>query len=190
MSSSNSAIGKLEECDAEKSGAIPPLLAKRIREYDIPDAPGQAMFHRILIYQIPDDASARETFAEKGRIVMPETTKAVKKDRSPRGVIVSAGLQALDYMRDHGMELGEMVWFSPHVPTRFDVNRLADGRQALFFFMAVSDIIVSQDTPERLASGELTLTYAIGEHGGKHVYLRRDEKPVDRRDVPQFVDGY
>ena len=162
-------------------GAVmPPLLVKRIKEYGIPPCPGQATYERVLVYQIPDEMSSRTTFAKGGSIIMPETTQSVKKERSPRGIIVSAGLKAMDIMRDHGMQLGEMVWYSPHVPTRFEVDRKADGERVMFYFMNVGDVIVSEDVPERLASGELRLQYKNGVHtysGG------------ERRDPAEFDDS-
>ena len=169
------------QAQGEKPTMMPKLLVERIRELKIPPAPGQACFDRILVYQIPDEASSRTTFSKDGSIIMPDSTREVKKVRSPRGIIVSAGLRALDIMADHGMELGEMVWFSPHVPTRFEVEN-SEGKQVLFFFMTIGDVIVSEDIPQKLVDGKI----GLGRKNGKHVF---GETISDREDPERYADS-
>jgi len=130
----------------------PCLLARRIAEHNIPPWPAQALYERVLIFRIPDNESAKETIGETG-LYKPETRVDIDKNRSPRGVVVSAGLRALDILRCQGMELGELVWFAPHVPFRFRTS--ANGVQDVeFYFMNVGDIIMSEDVLGRLAPAE------------------------------------
>jgi len=151
------------------------LLAKRIGELGIPPWPAQAMFERVLIYRIPDEEAASETYGET-QILKPETRVAVDKSRSPRGIIVSAGLRALDIMRSNGMRLGELVWFSPHVPTRFEVAKDDGGQPVEFYFMNVGDVIMSEDVLERLVpdeDGDSELVVTCNRQTGfRHTYLQ------------------
>jgi hypothetical protein len=137
-----------------------------MQELDIPAWPGQACFERVIVYRIPDEGSASETFASDGVIIKPETRRETDKDRSPRGVIVSAGLAALDVLVSNGMQIGELVWFAPHVPFRFEVGKRSDGTKLEFYFMNVGDIVLSEDILQRVVAGDLKL----GRTGSQHVY--------------------
>lgn len=162
------------------------LLARRVEEFDIPAWPGQACFERIIVYRIPDEASARQTFSEGGTIIKPDMTQQTQKDRSPRGVVVSAGLEALDVLESHGMEVGELVWFSPHVPYRFEVERTTGGKPIEFFFMNVGDIILSEDILGRIYE-ENSMCIGTSEQSGKHVYVRAG-KSRERVEPKKFPD--
>ena len=155
---------------------MPPLLKARIKEFSIPPAPGQALFDEVLIFQIPDEEKGAEKI---GSIYKPNTRKDTDEKRCPRGVIVSAGLGAMDKLRDHGMQLGEMVRFSPHVYTRFELDHDAQGREQYMPFMTVGDIKVSEDIPGRLVSGELELVYEDGQYKYHKGEKRRDPEVFD-----------
>ena len=158
---------------------MPPLLKKRIKEFHIPPAPGQANFDEVLVFQIPDGEKGGETFGKESRILKPQTKKDSDEKRCPRGVIVSAGLGAMDKLRDHGMQIGEMVRFSPHVYTRFELDHDAQGLEQYMPFMTVGDIKVSEDIPARLVSGELELVYEDGQHRYRAGEKRRDPEVFD-----------
>lgn len=152
------------------SNAIPPLLMKRMLELDIPAWPGQACFERVIVYKIPDEASAGETFAADGVIIKPDNRRETDKDRSPRGIIVSAGLAAMDVLVSNGMEIGELVWFSPHVPYRFEVGKRADGAKLEFYFMNVGDIVLSEDILQRVVDEKLKLERRMNGPVWQHIY--------------------
>jgi hypothetical protein len=146
--------------------AIPPLLANRLNELQIPPWPGQACFERVIVYRIPDDSSTNETFVKGGVIVKLDSRVATDKDRACRGVVVSAGLAAMDVLVSNGMQLGEMVWFAPFVPYRFEVGTRADGTPWEFYFMNVGDIVLSEDILQRVVDGDVNLSKV----GNTHVY--------------------
>jgi len=153
-----------------------PLLSKRMKEFDIPPWPGEACFERVIVYCIPDSYAAREQTA--GGIYLPQTRVDTDKKRSPRGIVVSAGLKALDVLRSNGMEIGEIVWFAPHVPFRYVVG--TDGKEDIEFkFMNVGDIVLSEDTLNRVLEGETT----VSNINGKHTY------GGVRIDPTEFPDG-
>jgi hypothetical protein len=165
--------------------AFPQLLRERIREFKIPDAPGQIAWEEVMIYQIPDEEMGGDKFGKDSALYKPETVADGDRRRCPRGVIVSAGLGAMGMLRDHGMQVGEMVLFSPHAPNRFQVSR-SDGKMVEFFFMHVSDVQVSEDIPGRLVSGDLKLVY---EKGDFLFIWKGDKSRSGRRDPKQFDDG-
>ena len=162
------------------SALMPPLLRKRIEEYKIPMAPGQATFDNVLVYMLPDDKVCGEKFSKEGVIIKPQNKDSADKERCPRGVVVSAGLGAMDMLMSHGIELGDIVWFAPHVPTRFEVDRTAEGKPVYYFFFYAGDIKVSEDLPQRLVDGTMKLEFV----NGHHVYNR-----VERTDPKVYDDS-
>jgi hypothetical protein len=146
------------------------LLEKRIREYSIPPWPGQAMYGRIIVYRIPDKAAERRTFVEGGVIEMTEEAASGRAWRAPRGIIVSAGLQAMDVLRGNGIGLGDMIWMASHTPWRFEVDSKKTGEKVEtveFFFRAGSAKVELRD--------------------GKHQYTV-DGDAVPRFDPPEHPD--
>lgn len=159
------------------------LLERRIAEYDIPDWPGEATFARILVYRIPDKAAKRNTFIEGGSIVMPETTQSNNEFRSPRGIIVSAGLQAMDILRGNGMQLGEMIWMSSHTPWRFQVDTKEDGKDVEFYFMQAGDVTLSEDLLQARKENKIRVELREGKH---QLVIAEDRIP--RFDPPSHPD--
>ena len=134
-------------------GAMSELLQKRIEEFDIPPWPGQALFERVVVFYVSDASASSETFIPDGKIVKVASTRDRDESRSPRGVIVSAGLRALEILSDHGMEVGELVWLAPHLPYRFEVGRTKEGLPIEFMFCNVGDIVLSEDLLDRIGKG-------------------------------------
>ena len=95
---------------------LPPLLEKHRLKYGIPDGffKSQAAFDRIYIFPLdPDD----EDDKVKGtRIFKPQATKLRDKQEGNRGVLISAGLTAMDRLMSHGIELGDIVMTNKNVP--------------------------------------------------------------------------
>jgi hypothetical protein len=113
----------------------------------------QALWDRIFVAQIRE--VPRETHFEGGRIIKTENTQSAEKYSSPRGVIVSAGLQALDAMRSHGIDLGERVCFIQQAPWRMKIDTLDTGHEEWVLIFRVGDISASSDQVKRLRSGEM-----------------------------------
>jgi hypothetical protein len=159
------------------------LLQARIAEFKIPPWPGQAQFERILVYRIPDEGAANEKFGEESLLYKPDSRKAVDVARSPRGIIVSSGLQALDVLLGSGMDIGDLVWFAPHVPYRFETGR--DERGPIeFFFMNVGDVILDEDTLVRVVDGSIVLSHTAD---GRHAYAKNG-KVIDRKSPTAYPD--
>lgn len=89
---------------------LPPLLDERRLEWGIPDGAFRvaALYDRILLWQIPPAFSTGETIGA-GRILKSDETRLKELRECPRGIIVSAGLKALDVLRSNGSDLGHIV---------------------------------------------------------------------------------
>jgi len=162
------------------------LLERRVSEHNIPDWPGEATFARILVYRIPDKAASRKTFVDGGVIEMIEETADNQKFRSPRGIIVSAGLQAMDILRGNGMQLGEMIWMSSYTPWRFEVDAKTDGdkvKKVEFFFMQAGDVTLSEDLLANRRAGKVRVEIRDGKH-----QLVVDGEAVPRFEPPSHPD--
>lgn len=100
---------------------LPPLLEARRLAYGIPDGvfAVDALFDRVYVFQVTEDATS--TF--KGTsIVKPETSKQRERMECPTGIVVSAGLGALDALWSNGVELGHLVNFQKLAVYRLPVD--------------------------------------------------------------------
>lgn len=163
------------------------LLDRRIREYNIPMWPGQSMYDRVIMYRIPDKAAKRETFVEGGSIIMPDDQADTKNWRAPRGVIVSAGLLAMDVLYGNGIGLGEIVWMASHAQWCLEVDGKVSGdkvERTSFYFMQAGDVVSAEDLFEKVVSGTMR---AVRGKDGKHHY-EADDGAVPRFDPPRHAD--
>lgn len=170
---------KLEERDAlkearqwvrqnQKPGAfpeLPPLLEARRLEYGIPDGAFamHAMYGRILVWQIPTDEG--DTF--KGTVIIKaDVTKNREQFSAPKGIIVSAGLSALDCLRANGSDLGHKVAFVRLSPYTFEVDRVGRGIPQELVILQAGDLIADFDLMDSVRAG----TSAVTLEGVTHLY--------------------
>jgi len=159
---------------------LPPLLEKRRQEFLIPDGAfaAQPVFDRIWVFQIAEQSV--ETYGS-GLLVKPEIIGERELEASPRGVLVGAGLSALDKLRSHGMELGHVVRFTHLAPFALMVDEV-DGVQQWVRVMDVSYIVSSEDLETERRAGGYSVEYDAT--NGQH-YLVRGKKALPR---PQSVE--
>lgn len=136
---------------------LPKLLDQRRAEYGITDSAfkRQATFTRILVWQIP--MKKGDLFEEGGLIQMTDTTKAREQDKAPHGIIVSAGLAALDVMVSNGIHVGHRILFCHSAPyfVRYDT---IDGQDHRLVVLDVGDIIASEDLATALKNRDVRIT--------------------------------
>lgn len=132
---------------------LPELLEARRWEYLIPDGmfAVQAAYDRILIAQI--SSAPRETFVEGGTLIMPATTQARVTEEASRGIVVSAGLVALDNLRSNGIDVGHIIRFIRNAPWRMEVDNV-EGHVIHALVMRDGDVIASEDLATALRKGE------------------------------------
>lgn len=133
---------------------LPPLLDKRRIERGICDAAFkfQAAFDRILVAQYDEEAE-RDTYLDGGLIIKTDIAKRRDSMQAPRGVIISAGLRALDNLRSNGIDIGHQVTFVRVAPYRITVEWVGGVEQSLLV-LRDGDVIASLDTMEALRSGK------------------------------------
>lgn len=148
---------------------LPELLDQRRLEYGIMDSAftAAAAYDRIMVAQFSQMES--ETFGKDSKIVMPDTVREKELQSAPRGVIISAGLRALDDIRSNGMDLGHIIYFVRFSPwrIRFDI---VEGEQFFLLVLRSGDIISSEDTARNLRSGKLRCMADRVENRLEHVY--------------------
>lgn len=127
---------------------LPPLLdAKRVK-YGIPDSAwsAQAVFNKVLVWQVPIEESKTH-----GGGMIHKTEAEIRKEltEAPRGVIVSAGLQALDQLRSHGVDIGHTVFFTHLAPFRKRLPMIL-GKSASLVILHAGDIFDSEELAQNL----------------------------------------
>jgi len=130
---------------------LPPLLEQRRLEYLIPNGAfaQRAMYDRLLLWQIP---YYRENYGDT-RIIMSEQGRDRNKNEAPRGIIVSAGLQALDVLHDHGSGLGNVVKFIRLAPWRLPCDMIG-GQEQYLMILRCGDLIADEDLELKLRARE------------------------------------
>jgi hypothetical protein len=159
------------------------LLAKAIEQYKIPAWPYEAAYDRIVVFSLPEDNAARDTYAKDGVIVKPESVRTYEQNQTPRGVIVSAGLGARDVLASHGIGLGHVVWVARLSPWRHEIDRDANGRMIEFLFLRVGDVVGSETLQGFIKEGAASVVREEGEHRVKF----GDAAAEPRFDPPSYV---
>lgn len=158
---------------------LPELLDARRIEYGIPDGAfrAQATFDRVYVYQIADACLTGETYGDT-RIVRPQAEQSSSIRRAPRGILVSAGLQALDQLHSHGVQVGHIVNFLQLVPWQIQCD-IIEGKSYSVLVMRSSDIIGSEDLADGLRDAYVCRKAVKVMREGQvttveHVYQTRD----------------
>jgi hypothetical protein len=121
----------------------------------------QPVFDRVWVWQIPDFDG--DTFASDSIIHITDWTKQHDRFVTPRGILVGAGLKALDNLWGHGIELGDAVDFIEISPYRRSVG-FVGGKQQWVMAMRDGDIVAGVDLRGRMLSGELEVMMEDGLH--------------------------
>jgi hypothetical protein len=131
---------------------LPELLDARRLEHGIPDeAFGLACaFGYVLVWQISQ--AEGETYGDTS-IIMTDRTKEREKQEAPRGIVVSAGLAALDGLRSNGIDLGHTVLFSRNIPYRARIAIIGAHSYHLIVLQS-GDIFASEDLARQQILGK------------------------------------
>lgn len=130
---------------------LPALLEERRVQYGLPDHlfDAQASFGFVLVYQIT--RLSGETYGDS-RIVRTQANQDREAKEAPRGIVVSAGLDALDKLRSNGIDLGHIVLFSRSVPYRASMG-IAGLKEQHLIVLQAGDIFASEDTATAMFEG-------------------------------------
>lgn len=160
---------------------LPPALEAQRLKHGITDAffKVQASFDRIFVF--PIDAEDGDK-AEKttGGIYKPNTTKLRDKQEGSRGVLISAGLTAMDRLMSHGIELGDVVITNKNVPFARRCESISN--EALHYLvMRDGDLAGSETLMDRIRAGQHRIVDAGGETGYEHQVASISDGAVDVR---------
>ncbi len=155
------------------------LLKKRIKEFAIPPAAlnRQPLWDKVIIWRL-------DTREEKtaGGLYIPE--KVTHKDGtesdlqtiiSHRGVLLKAGLRALDSLRDYEVELGHIVHFGRYAGQDETVVKRGAGAadEAHIVVLSLAEITSSEDLALNLSNGTASIEY--DDATGQHHMVNKDE---------------
>lgn len=151
---------------SKDSIGLGPLVDKKRWQYGIPDMAffnQSPAFNRVLVAQIPEVGEESETYAGTN-IIKTEVTKKRDQVEAPRGIIVGAGLQALDELRSNGMDIGHTVGFTRLAPFRRRAGIIA-GQPILLIVLVAGDIVDSEDLGYHLKQRSCRIVAKPNEEG-------------------------
>lgn len=168
-----------------------PLLESRRWIVGIPDGAFglSCAYDRIMIWQLDHGDGKR---AKGTTLYMPDSTRDRERQMNPRGIIVGAGLKALDILRSNGFDVGHVVQFSKLSPIRIPVDWVA-GKDAEVCVSHVGDLVGSEDLAIALRRGLCEVREVHKKVDGvittEHIYVGPDGKTWVP-DLPWRGPGY
>lgn len=174
---------------------LQPLLDKRRLEFGIVDElfSVDAVYQRLLLWQIIPGEYEEGTFGKGSLVQMSDQQQARELREAPRGIIVSAGTDALDFLLSHGMDVGNIVWICEEAPYGIQVAIVASKRQKLMI-VDVGDICASEDLATARAAGEcqVVLDLISEPDNPSHKLVDAEGKPWSpmRNKTPKVSTGF
>lgn len=153
---------------------LPPLLEKRRKEVPIVDEAfqQQCVYERIYIHQVSRHEG--ETMGD-GSIIMPDDFADKERMTAPMGIIVGAGLGAMDALTSNGIQLGDICTIARLSPYRIPIKTV-QGIDENLLICEAGDIIASFDLAERLRNREVRLVTKTDEATGVRTHYYVNEK--------------
>lgn len=165
---------------------IPSKLEQRRQEWMIPDELFYfpATFDWVGVYQIRPVTGELQS---DGVIIKPEQTQNIEVATASRGIVVTAGLSAMDSLSDHGIEIGDIVRFVRLSPWRQQIVRIGAEWFELVM-LKPGDICADEDHWQRLQSREMRL--ARDDEDGKHYFKTSDGSVYRGQTMPVDLGDY
>lgn len=161
---------KDEHMSPEGTLGLSKLLDERRLQYGIPDEAfeEQASFDRCYVHQIQPRWLEGGKGKKIGSLYLPESSQKRRRVESSRGVLVSAGLVAMDSLRSNGIELGHIVNIVRMNPWRKYIG-MVGSHELDIMVLRDGDIVGSEDVRAQLKSGETRVEW--DEAAGCHFYV-------------------
>lgn len=132
-------------------------LDERRKLYNIPELPYLPAYKVVLVFRLPSETRTA------GGLYVPDEHREPK----PMGVLLGAGLAALDIMRDHLIEVGDVVWFGHFAGWEKEIERDPEGTGRQILQLKVDELLGSVDALERIGT---THSLAYDDDEGQHSY--------------------
>lgn len=155
---------RLEHMSPPGKLGLPPLLEQRRWEIGMIDQlfSQAAVYERLLLYQITTKEFEGGTAGTSG-IIVPDATLSRDLKEAPRAVVVSAGLNALDYLHSHGMGVGCIVTICREAPYGIRVA-VVGGKYYSLIIVDAGDVCASEDLADEMREGRARIVEDVGEH--------------------------
>lgn len=164
----------------------PDPIPARAREHGV--HPGvfefQCAFDKVVVASIDsiafethtdDDGNSWHTYPGSG-LTIPAMVVHAANSANPRGIVISAGLKAMDYLRHHDVRLGDIVSLARISPYQITVGfDPATNQVYQAKVVEANAIMCSFDHIQRRKSGEVKLSW----NGTSYSYI-----DSDRQDPP------
>lgn len=140
---------------------LPPMLEEKRWEFGIIDGywDNAPIHNRVFLYQLEPTYMAEGIVGgSEGLIVAPQTTIDRETYTAPRAIIVSAGLTAQTYLRQHGISVGHTIILLDPSPLRIIVG-VVDGKDHKMLTVSSQDISGSVELAEAVKEGEAVPTW-------------------------------
>lgn len=133
----------------------------------------QPVYDRVYVSQVSRHLG--ETQGE-GKIIMPDVVQMREEQQACLGIIVGAGLKALDELRSHGMDLGHLVRFVRNLVFRIPVATIG-GKDFWLLVLEAGDIVGSCDLALAIKERRVRTIVKDLEDGSKqHLHCDEDGK--------------
>jgi len=148
---------------------LPAKLEAARQKHGIPDGFFRvaAGFDRIFVFPIdPFDADEK---MPNSRIYRPELTQKKDLQEGYRGVLISAGLTAMDRLMSHGYELGDIVMTNKNVPFARRME-LLEGEPMFVLVMRDGDLAGNETLQQDILAGRRRVVDVGGGEGYSHQF--------------------
>lgn len=154
----------LKHISPEGALGLNPLLDERRRQHGIPDECFQAfcMYEFVHIFQL--DLVDGETVSKNSPIIRPDSVRSRDTKTAHRGIVIGAGLSALDIGISHGWYLGHIVHFIQLAPFRQRAVNIK-GKDFDYLVMRAGDLRSSEDTMALVRAGKVRTDVVIDANG-------------------------
>ena len=129
-------------------------------------------FDNVLVAQQSDNPD--EECFEGTHIVKPVMSERKEKEEAPRGLLLGAGLSALDALRSNGIDLGHFVNFIRQAPWRMKIATVATY-DIYALVLRAGDIKGSEDTMTWLREGKLQIRTRDEDGVKVHYYVKKEK---------------
>lgn len=160
------------------------LLRERLKAFEVDMPPCQPTFDRVFVWPIHNmgqsKAGETDTTFKGTSIVMPTAAKGFYG--ASRGLLISAGLTALDQLYSHGFELGHVVWYQRLSP--WQRQYMGDGRICSVVILRAMELVGSEDVMSNFAANSLEI--GKDEDGIHYIVDAETKKPISKRFDPEL----
>ena len=134
-----------------------PLLLHRVEQFKITLPKGRPVFDRIFVYPLEDKDQSEKIDGS----ALYKPTSAKNKLGASRGVLVKAGIRALEQLWSHGIELGHIVLTARLSPWQREYE--GKGTIHTVLVLRASEVVSSEDLEEDILDECIGFTYIGGE---------------------------